>query len=272
MISANDFEHMGVGIERRFGRCASWWAPHLAYTRDFVARHTERASSVAVLGAGRLLDLDLRQLLSVCDTVHLFDADPGCVPTWKKQAGEVFSKRVIPHIQDITQSLDAWTRGLSKSRRANDLAQYLYSLTPASVALPARYDGIISLNLLGQIPLYWRDRVRAKAPEIDNVSSEALMSSMGALQKAHLELVHQNGCSWSVIISDTEYYFYDIDKVEWRVEPALFGEAERLWSLPQDSATQVADDSWLWHIAPQLIESDDEGEIHRVEARSYRYR
>ncbi len=271
MISANDFEHMGVGIERRFARCASWWAPHLACTRDFVALHTQPASSVAVLGAGRLLDLDLRQLLSLCDTVHLFDADPGCVASWRKQAGNLFGKRVISHVGDITASLDQWTRGLSKARRANDLTEYLRSLAPAPASLPARYDGIISLNLLGQIPLYWRDRVRAKAPEIDDASWEALMGSMGALQRAHLELVHQSACSWSIIISDTEYYFYDIDNAEWRVEPALFGEAERTWSPLHDRATQVADGSWLWHIAPQLIESDEEGEIHRVQARSYRY-
>jgi hypothetical protein len=225
-----------------------------------------------VLGAGRLLDLDLRELLTICDTVHLFDADPGSVATWRKQAGTLFNKRVIPHVGDITQSLDEWTRGLSRVRRAKDLTHYLHSLTAVSVGLPAKYDGIISLNLLGQIPLYWRDRVRAHAPEIDHHSWEALVSSMGALQQAHMELVHQNTSSWSIIISDTEYYFYDIDKVEWRVEPALFGEAERSWSPLPDRGTQVAEDSWLWHIAPQLIELDEEGEIHRVQACSYRYR
>jgi hypothetical protein len=271
MISPNDFEHMGVGIERRFTRCASWWAPHLACTRDFVARHTQRAASVAVLGAGRLLDLDLQQILTTCDVVHLFDADPGCIAAWKRQAGDLFQKRVVPHIEDITQSLDRWTRGLSKARRPNELAEYLYSLEPAKVTRPTQYDGVISLNLLGQIPLYWRDRVRASLSDIDPVTWAALVSSMGALQEAHLEFVHRSSSSWSIIISDSEYYFYDIDRTDWRVEPALFGDTESIWISGHERARKIADDSWLWHIVPQLIESGEEGEIHRVEARCYRY-
>ena len=271
MISLNDFEYMGVGIERRFARCSTWWAPHLACTREFIARQAQRSSSVAVLGAGRLLDLDLQYLLRISDTVHLFDADPRCVAVWKKRAGELFETRVITHIGDLTNSLDEWTRGLNSRRRGN-LADYLRSLVPATAGLPARYDGVISLNLLGQIPLYWRDRVRAKITEVDSVSWDALTRSMGALQRAHLDLVHQSATSWSIIISDTEYYFYDIDESDWRVEPALFGEVERAWGPSHPRATQVSEDTWLWHIAPQLIESDEEGEIHKVQARSYRYR
>jgi hypothetical protein len=271
MISPNDFEQMGICIERRFARCTDWWAPHLACTRDFVARYSQRASSVAVLGAGRLFDLDLQQLLTTCDVAHLFDADPGCVATWKRQAGDHFNKRVFPHIGDITQSLDGWTRGLSKARRAGELTEYLHSLMPTTIAPAAHYDGVISLNLLGQIPLYWRDRVRVAASEIDPVTWAALVSSMAALQEAHLNFVRQSASSWSMIISDTEYYFYDIDKTEWRVEPALFGDTERLWASSKGDPATIAKDSWLWHIAPQLIESDEEGEIHRVEARFYRY-
>jgi hypothetical protein len=94
---------------------------------------------------------------------------------------------------------------------------------------------------------------------------------MAALQEAHLNFVRQSASSWSMIISDTEYYFYDIDKTEWRVEPALFGDTERLWASSKGDPATIAKDSWLWHIAPQLIESDEEGEIHRVEARFYRY-
>jgi hypothetical protein len=201
--------------------------------------------------------------------VHLFDADPGCVAAWKRQAGDLFQKRVIPHLGDITQSLDHWTRGLSKARRPNELAEYLYSLEPAIATLPTQYDGVISLNLLGQIPLYWRDRVRATVSELESASWAALESSMAALQEAHLQLVRESASSWSISISDTEYYFYDIDKTDWRVEPALFGDTERLWASPNEHSPKVAEDSWLWHIAPQLIESDEEGEIHRVVARFF---
>jgi hypothetical protein len=63
--------------------------------------------------------------------------------------------------------------------------------------------------------------------------------------------------------TDTEYYFYQSDRSEWRVESALFGEALPVY---KELFGASVSDAWLWHIAPQFVESDDEGEIHRVEA------
>ncbi len=271
MVSTSDFEYMGLGIERRFARCAAWWAPHLSCSREFIARYSYPASSIAVLGAGRLLDVDLQRLLTRCEIVHLFDADPRCVSVWKRQAGDLFGRRVVPHIGDLTRSLETWTRGLPAALRTRSLDEYLLSLQPDRDLQLGQFDGIISLNLLGQLPLYWRDKVQGIVRDLEVADCEALVHSMGELQNAHLHLLHQSGASWSVVISDTEYYFYDIDASEWRVEPALFGSGRESWLNREANAELIAVDSWLWHIAPQLIEAEDEGEIHRVEARLYRY-
>jgi hypothetical protein len=70
-----------------------------------------------------------------------------------------------------------------------------------------------------------------------------------------------------VTITDTEYYFYTVDSALWRVEPALHGGAE---GVLQSFATGAPRAAWLWHLAPQFVEDDAEGEIHRVEAFSLR--
>lgn len=259
---------MGRAIEDRGIRCAGWWEPHLRCTREFLERGVPASKKVAVFGAGRLLDLNLKRLLERCEVVHLFDADPGCMRAWRAAAGKEFGKRVVPRIVDLTECLDEWSHGLARSARVGTLAEYL---TSREAPIPSwsgeGFEGIISLNMLGQIPLYWRDRVLTGKSELSDVEAEALMRCMGRLQAAHAEGIAQLQPTWAAIITDTEYYFYDVDQPEWRVESAVFDEKTRdMLRLRPESRTPRSE-SWLWHVAPQFIESDVEGEIHRVEAR-----
>jgi hypothetical protein len=87
---------------------------------------------------------------------------------------------------------------------------------------------------------------------------------MAALQEAHLNGLLTARHAWSILLTDSEYYFYHVDESHWRIEPALFGRSAELLSAKFSSKDDLA---WLWHIAPQFVESDSEGEIHRVEAR-----
>ena len=264
-LPRDDFKSMGRAIEERHRRCAPWWRLHLRHTANFIDQNAPHATSIAVLGAGRLLDIDIADLLSRCDTVHLFDADAGAVTHWKSRCKEQFGRRVIGHVQDLTGCMKEWTRGLAAAIRAARLRQYLESCeatVPTWTQEP--FDGYVSLNIAGQIPLYWRDRVLAAAGELSQEEWIALQGSMERLQMAHLRglLTQQN--AWSILVTDTEYYFYHCDRSEWRVEPALFGEASELFRA---SFAQGVRDAWLWHIAPQFVELDEEGVIHRVEAR-----
>lgn len=260
----NDFRGMGRGIASRYQRCHEWWAPHLRCTGEFLRQHVPLSERVAVLGAGRLLDLDLSWLLSRAREVHLFDADPGCVGVWRAKAGPEFRRRVVPHLEDLTSCLDQWTRPVQAEVRGGRLVSYVEGLrAPQPTWSRAAFDGIISLNLLGQIPLYWRDRVLSRQPSLSSEEGRALANSMGELQRAHLAALKPPPGGWRILITDTEYYFYSVDTVPWRVEPALHGRAETALRRLTAAAPQEA---WLWHLAPQFVEDDTEGEIHRVEA------
>jgi hypothetical protein len=104
---------------------------------------------------------------------------------------------------------------------------------------------------------WWRPHLEATATFIShNVPESSSVAVLGA------GLTARPQC-WSILITDTEYYFYHSDDSEWRVESALCGDAKEVYRTLRGERTR---DRWLWHVAPQFVESDDEGEIHLVEA------
>lgn len=266
-----DFIRMGKGIESRYARCSSYWEPHLECTRDFIEAHVEPGGRLAILGAGRLLDIDLKRLIPQFSEIHLFDADPSVIKTWRLTSGVAFREKVIPRILDVTGSLESWSSGLSSARRRGELAEYLDSLSPQRGAWESeRFDGVISLNLVGQIPLYWRDRVLSAARELSPAEERALIESMARLQAAHLQGLDQSPRSWSIVITDTEYYTYRVDQPEWEVEPALHGDVQSALRGEPRRMRRQGIGCWLWHLMPQFVESEQEGHIHRVEAAAWK--
>lgn len=261
----NDFVRMGRGIEGRYERCRRWWEPHLACTRDFIKEHLPPGQTVAVLGAGRLLDVDLGVILERCAEVHLYDADPSCVAAWKRHAGAAYGSRVLGFQGDITDTLEEWGRSAEVAHAQGTLGDFLRTCkAPLPQWSRRAYSGVISLNVLGQIPLYWRDRIRALAPRNFDSIWQDLELSMAELQRAHIDGVLTPQDAWSILVTDSEYYFYQSDQSEWRIEPALFGGIHEVVRASHKIAGSAA--SWLWHVAPQYVECEEEGEIHRVEA------
>ena len=265
-----DFIRMGKGIESRYARCASWWRPHLACTQDFITQHAQPGGRIAILGAGRLLDVDLKALIPLYSEIQLFDADPTVLRSWRKTSGIAFRKSVIPRVQDVTGTLVQWTKGLTSAVREKRLESYLASLETAPGPWESDgFDGVISLNITGQLPIYWRDRVHAVKPELSEREEDALIGSMSRLQSAHLCALQRAPVRWSLAITDTEYYTYHVDQSEWQVEQALHGDARTALNPLSDASLAQSESCWLWHLVPQFIESDDEGHIHRVEARAW---
>lgn len=256
---------MGKAIEDRYARCKGWWEPHLRCTREFIAQNVGTCSRLAVLGAGRLLDLDLSVLLERAGEVHLFDADPQCLSAWRAAAGSQFRRRVIAHIEDVTGVMEAWTQPLKAAARRGSLAEYLSNIEALEPTWArGGFDAIISLNLAGQLPLYWRDRVLDVKASLKDQEYVALRRSMAELQCAHLRALTADAKGLRIVVTDTEYYYYDADHSEWEVEDALYGDSA---ALLEKNFQEAGSARWLWHLAPQYVESDNEGEIHRVEAR-----
>lgn len=237
---------------------------------------------MSILGAGRLLDIDHDWLTSSFECIHLVDYDPGCRAVWKKLQNAGGSRcRVNFHHIDVTGVLEHWTEILKHGLKVSDPAGQLPGLLamlmpsgPAAGMLP-RTDVIISLNLLSQLPLYWRDRVIQVArgagileEDVWRVSEVQLEQTMSDLQSAHVSWLKNSGASRTAILTDTEFYYYDPKISPWQVEAAV--SAECLEALNRFGGQRLAAfDCWLWHIAPAGEERAEYGEIHRVEARLF---
>jgi hypothetical protein len=255
---------MGAGIAGRYERCRPWWEPHLRLTSEFVRCATRPAKKVAVLGAGRLLDIDLRSLLASCEEVHLFDSDPSVIPHWRAATTSKERRRTIFRIEDVTNSLGEWSKTLASRAATRDPVEILGGLAaPQPEWSKESFDGVVSLNILGQLPLYWRDRFLNRFPSVTNEMRNVLEITMGRLQEAHMEGLTESLAEWTAAVTDTEYYHYTVEESQWVIESALFGRALRMW---QEFGDSKGKDAWLWHLAPQFVESPHAGEIHRVEA------
>lgn len=264
------FATMGAQIEARHRRCERWWAPHVRNTREFIAQHVPPGLRVGVLGAGRLIDVDADGLLERSREVHLIDADPGCRSVWRAVGSAQQRKKLVARTEDVTDCIISWSRRIASIGGRSKLAAGLATLrAPRPAWADEPFDLIVSLNLLGQIPLYWRDFVRSAHASLSEHEEEGLALSMGELQSAHLRALFSSMASRVILIFDSEYYFYEASRAEWRVESALFGAAADALRAGAGARALEGSDTWLWHLAPQFVEQEDEGEIHKVEALAF---
>jgi len=269
--AASDFITMGLGIEARHERCGRWWAPHLRLSREFLAAAWPGGGgSLAVLGAGRLLDIPL-EAAGGFDRVALFDADPGAVSAWRaasRHGGRSFEER----LGDLTGSLEAWTAALRRGVPTSaGLLDLLDMLNPLPAVDLTGFTAIASVNLLSQIPIYWRDRVHSWCAdagiEVDRGSplEAALERSMGRLQRAHLTALAASGAEVISLLTDGAFLYYTTAQSRWQEDQAIF-----VPSLNLPGYTIHHADQWFWHIAPQGIEAAEYGSIHDVRARTFR--
>lgn len=282
-----DYVDMGLGIEARARRCGKFWSKHLALTKEFIASGLEQGvknKTAAILGAGRLYDVPL-ECFAGFERVRLIDADPSCRQVWKKQTPEYDSTTFEFETSDVTGSIQRWSNDLTGKVKSKSTAltvptaaQMLDSLRiSAAEGIDEKFDVLISLNLLGQIPIYWRDRVAAlllKHCDLDSDSNgvypeplnSSLLASMARLQLDHIQRLSRLASDLLIIISDRFLHYYQNDKAHWQTVPALYFDkwpAFNTFKLTQQ-------DSWLWHIAPQGVEQNDFGVIHEIQAYCYR--
>ena len=274
-----DFVDMGLGIEARYRRCAPEWDEHLNASKSFQARALtlwEGGGIAAVLGAGRLLDLDAQLLSRTFSSVRLYDADPSArrPALWKFPSGA----RAAFFLVELSGTLQSWTRALKDFLRAHSrdphaLAAFLRGLrlAPAPLRLDDA-DFVFSVSVLSQIPLFWRDRVQALAArawgihpsdtgDLPEPILSAVKAGMALLQAAHLRLINESSCRGVILISDTTFDYYECSRLVLS-EPALLVSPES----ELVSFTPALRESWCWKIAPQGKEQAEYGVVHQVQA------
>lgn len=270
----HDFLSMGYGIEARSKRCREYWHPHLELSKSFIRTHLP-AGTVLIAGSGRLFDYP-SELLKSAERTTLLDADPASLSYCRKKYGE---NRISYLHTEITGSIREWERRLRQMlRRSPEAAaavEVLNSLSPEHVPITQYADTVVSLNILGQIPVYWRERVKNILATIDihpdtrdefplEIES-ALKNSCGKLQRTALKTMIDSAGSKCIILTDLYYHYYEKNHAEWQTHDALYFNPEEILG----DLSLGTKESWLWHVAPQGIESKDHGIIHEVHAYSF---
>ena len=290
-----------MGIERRASRLQAYWKPHLELSKAAQKRWLETAAGkeVAVLGAGRLMDVATDALAKNFDNLWLVDADPLAVTYWKDCA-----VALRWDICDISGVVKDWVRRIDAVgggwQKVLDEVKLLPR--PKDVAFVAQADGIISLNLLSQIPIVWQDLLEEHlknrfGTEFVTKNEQQWMDAMipGAkwLVEAHLEMLEGSGAKQILIIADVNYAYYRNTAgmaIEGAPMPLQWSAGQ--WSAVAAGATYEVVESlfgvrlddgdmfrrlmpsyelqwkqvWLWHISPLGLESKKRGTVHRVAA------
>ena len=272
-----DYVDKGLGIQARYHRCRRYWEPHLKKTREFLNSSVgESCASIGIAGSGRLLDVDPDYLQRASSGVTFFDADPAATAFVRRVAAQR-SGRDAAETLEFTGVMEEWTgslRGVMRGRLAPDsAAQFMDSLTPRTDVLGGRaFDITVSLNMLSQIPLFWRDRAESILLQVESLTDgegnllpdvhDALVRSCRRLQEAHVSIIREASKSCAVVISDVLFHYYTEEST--RTEPALHVDIE---GMMEDAGWRLDDvDSWIWHIVPKGVESSDYGVLHEVRA------
>jgi hypothetical protein len=273
-----DFAEGGDQIELMSKQHQQHWQPHLDASKSFQRLCLEQrpcGGTVAVLGAGRLLDLDLDALVEHFEHISLYDADTSAQPTWQRAKKRFGQRRFEFHFVDLTTSMSLWTSSLKeflrKPRSAQDLYCFLHDLEAQGLPCVEPHDTVLSLNILGQLGTYWVDRVHAQLARAPNTLSQIpptqqnrnLISASIAhcrrtLELQHLALLQKCAKQQVILTTDTHNSVITYNVITgW-----ITGRSEQLplHVKPEELALSGFDitrqENWQWHRIPKHENND----------------
>lgn len=203
-----------IAIRERYRRCRQAWKAHLDRSRRFVlwaAANCPRQDRITILGSGGLLDVPLDDLAGDFAEVVLVDIVQ--TPAVRAWAAHYPNVEVVE--ADVTGLVDAIAGGTVPE-------------APPTPHIPeGDADMVVSLNLLGQLPLI----------PVHHVAQDKAAAFAEQVQRAHLRAL-QALPGRVCLITETAREWVADGAVE-ETEPAL-GEIR----LPEP------EESWLWELAP----------------------
>ena len=232
-VKTMGYVHEQVAMNFRHRRQKLAWAPHLEQCRDLVHRAAASCKDkkkCVVLGSGLLLDVPLKDLARVFETVDLVDiAHPGSV------------RRAVARYTNVNLvSADISGAALA----VHELQKPAAAPTPKPDA--SLIDGaglVVSANLMSQLPLPLIERLEQQCAWIEE---EARMAFARSVIDHHLALL-QNHRGQVCLITEVLRLFHDGAEPLEKIDP-LFG-----------AGVLAEGEEWWWDVAPRGEISKDYG-------------
>lgn len=219
---------MGRGIERRARQLPGYWSEHLDRTSRAVESWVHGLhgdATLLVLGAGRLLDLDLRILSARSPRLVLVDADREAVRTVRSSGRLPPGARYVE--REVSGVIDSWSKALKAALAGTcslgDAIGVIERIPrehePAPVDLRELAGGdytAVSINLLSQIPILWQDLVesallrrfgRRALRAAEDSWLHAIVPAARRLIVQHLDALGRSS-ETSLLLTDIEYAHY----------------------------------------------------------------
>ena len=245
------------------------------------------------------MDVDTAALAAKFATLWFVDADPLAAVYWRKCA--------VPlrwDVCDVSGVIKDWVRRVETTGGGwkQVLNQVRTLPRPAGVAFTPIADGIVSLNLLSQIPIVWQELLEQHLNNRFGVAfvkkqeqhwMDAMIPGARWLVEEHLKTLARTGARNILLIADLNYAYYrnapsmplegataplawdsgewsaSVAGVKFEVADSLFGvrlddgEMFRQWMPGYEMDWRQI---WLWHISPLGLEYKKRGTVHRVGA------
>ncbi len=239
-----------IGIESRYSRHKQAWKPHLENSRRMIletAQNLKKHDRIIIFGAGSLHDVPLKELSEIFAEVHLVDIFflQHTINEIKRYSNVEF------HELDVTGILEKAFATMQRLKTGSRKLEVLkYELDTLSTFMPkhfsdGKFDLVISLNLLSQLPMALKNYVeKSKIPHLDN--DEIFNHFYRNLILNHLSFLRSFAVNDSkvLLISDTEKMVYDQNNELKACESSLEGLDETIFK------DWNAIDSWDWDLAP----------------------
>ncbi|MCC6953356.1 MAG: hypothetical protein IT290_04495, partial [Deltaproteobacteria bacterium] len=194
--------------------------------------------SIAVLGAGRLYDLDTDALAHRFDEITLVDADPNCLPAWSAYGQRLpGTGHLTTVVTDITGVLGPWSAELRTALEQNRGASNPWKEALSTIrrfgekgmpnALNLNADAVLSLNILSQLPLGWQALIerelhrsfgRSLVKERETEWLESYTVSGKRIIEAHLRDLAALPAREILVVTDLRYAFPGASDLTWESE------------------------------------------------------
>lgn len=217
-----------IALRGRHHRNRTAWRPHFENTRAFVldaAARCGNTGSVAVYGAGLLLDVPLAELASRFRQVYLLDIV--FLREARRQARRYGNVTLVQH--------DATNVAETLCRSARQGFADLPEPAPAPPECVRRADLVVSLNLLSQLWVMPRAHALRHLNDLDEEQLDAWCGRIVAAHQAMLQSLDHSVC----LIADHTC-----------VERDVTGRIKHTSSTVCDLPLPEPDAAWTWNLAP----------------------